>query len=1122
MNTFAMSVRAVRTFLLSCFAALALWGCGGGSAPTLQTIEISPLNKSQPVGTMQQYVAMAIFSDNTKTDVTARTTWSSSDATTASISSSGVATAVKQGTVTITGSFDGQSASTGLTIGAAVARSVSVTPASASLSKGSTRQYTATATFSDGVARDVTASATWTSSSTAVATVGNTAGSKGLVTAVSVGNSTIGASFQDISGSTALTVTAAALSSIQVTPSDSSLAKGTSRQFTATGVYTDNSTQNLTSTVTWTSADSTIATISNVAATKGVVNAVAVGATAISATQSGVVGSTNLTVTAATLTALQVTPATATRPKGAVQQFTATGTYSDQSTQDLTTTVVWSSESTAIATISNGTGTSGQATGVTEGSTTITAASGAVSGTAAFTVTAAVLARIEVTPSEPSIPVGTSQQFKATGVYTDNTTQDFTGTATWASSNTSVLEVSNGEGQRGLAVANTQGTATVTASAMDMTGSTVATVSAATLTSIQVTPSNRNLAKGFSLQYTATGSFSDNTTRDITTQVSWASSNVAAATISNADGSRGLATATATPGSTNISASSGSLTGITSLTVTNATLRSVAVTPANRTVPKGFSGNFVATGTFSDSSTQNLTEQASWSSSDTTKVTVSNAAGSKGSGVAVGVGSSTITASVSNAVATTAVNGTTMVTVSAATLTSIAVTPPSATAAKGTQQAFMANGTYSDNSTQDITGSVTWSSSNTAIATINNTSPNNGVATAVGTGMATITATSGSIAATASFEVTAAVLTSLDVTPKTPSIAAGRTQQFVATGTYSDGTMQTVTATVNWSSDTPAVATISNADGSRGLASSTTKGATKVKAASGTITSAEVTLTVTDAVPVSLAVTPASQTISNKSSLQYKATETFSDGSTSDQTAAVTWSSSNTAVADISNAADSKGLATTKTTGSVTITATDASVTPNITGSTPLTVGPATLQSISVTTVLASLPAGYKVQYKATGNYSDGSTQDLTTSVSWSTLNTAVATVSSDTGSKGVVTTVALGSTSVLASLNGVNGSAAVTVTSATLSSIAVTPANATITGTDTLQYTATASFSDGGKLDITTQVTWASSTTSAATIDQTGLATGGVSPFPGSSTISATRGTPAVTGQTTVSHTAF
>jgi len=1121
MNTFAMSVRAVRTFLLSALAALALWGCGGGGGPaTLQRIELSPLNNSQALGTTQQYTAMAIFSDNSKSDVTGSTDWSSSDASTASIDPNGLATAVKQGTATITASYQGLTASTGLTVTAAVARSLSVTPTGASLGKGATRQYTATATFSDGVARDVSSSALWSSSSPTVATVGNTAANKGLVSAVGVGTSTIAASFQGFSSSTVLTVTAATLTSIQVTPTSSSLAKGTSRQFTATGVYTDNTTQNLTSSVTWSSANSAIASISNLTASKGVATAVGQGTTTLSASQGGVVGSTSLTVTAATLTALQVTPATASRPKGAVQQFTATGTYSDKSTQDLTASVTWSSASTAIATISNAPGSSGQATGVAEGSTTIRAAADGISSSASFAVTAAALARIEVTPTQPSIPVGTSQQFTATGVYTDSTTQDFTSTATWASSDTSVLEVSNGSGQRGFAVANRQGSATVSAVVQGLTGSTVATVSTATLTSIQVTPANRNLAKGFSLQYTATGSFSDNSTRDITAQVTWASSNLSAASISNADGSRGLATATSTPGSSIISATSGSLTGSTSLTVTNATLSTVAVTPTNGTLPKGVRSNFVATGTFSDSSTQNLTEQASWSSSDTTKVTVSNAAGSKGAGVAVAEGSATITASVSNAVATPAVNGTTSVTVSAAALTAIAVTPPTATAARGTQQAYKANGTFTDNSTQDITTSVTWSSSNTAVATIG---ANTGVATATGTGTATITATSGSLTGSASFEGTAAVLTAIDVTPKTPSIAAGRTQQFVATGTYSDSTTQNLTNAVNWSSDTSSVATISNAEGSRGLASSTTKGSAKIKAASGSISSTEVTLTVTDAVPVSIVVTPANQTIGNKSSLQYTATETFSDGSSTDQTAAVTWSSSDTALVDISNAAGSKGLATAKALGSVTITATDARVTPNITASTPLTVGPATLQSITVTGRTAPVPSGYKVQYSATGNYSDGSTQDLTGGVSWSTLNTSVATVSNDTGSKGVVTSVAAGSTSVRASLNGVNGSATIQVGNATLSSIAVTPANATIAGNDTLQYTATATFSDGNTLDITTQVTWASSSTANVTIDaNTGLATGGASPFPGSATISATRGTPAVTGQTMVSHTAF
>lgn len=86
------------------------------------------------------------------------------------------------------------------------------------------------------------------------------------------------------------------------------------------------------------------------------------------------------------------------------------------------------------------------------------------------------------------------------------------------------------------------------------------------------------------------------------------------------------------------------------------------------------------------------------------------------------------------------------------TLTSIKVTPAAPSiAVQGTQQ-FAAQGTFSDNSTQDLTASVQWSSSPTNVATINAT----GLATAVAAGTATITATSGAVSGTASLTVNAA------------------------------------------------------------------------------------------------------------------------------------------------------------------------------------------------------------------------------------------------------------------------------------------------------------------------------------------------------------------------------
>jgi len=83
------------------------------------------------------------------------------------------------------------------------------------------------------------------------------------------------------------------------------------------------------------------------------------------------------------LVSIAVTPATPSIAVGATQQFKATGTYSDNSTQDLTASVTWSSSKTSVVTITTG----GNATMVTVGSATITAASGTISGTATLTST---------------------------------------------------------------------------------------------------------------------------------------------------------------------------------------------------------------------------------------------------------------------------------------------------------------------------------------------------------------------------------------------------------------------------------------------------------------------------------------------------------------------------------------------------------------------------------------------------------------------------------------------------------------------------------------------------------------------------------------------------------------
>ena len=167
-------------------------------------------------------------------------------------------------------------------------------------------------------------------------------------------------------------------------------------------------------------------------------------------------------------------------------------------------------------------------------------------------------------------------------------------------------------------------------------------------------------------------------------------------------------------------------------------------------------------------------------------------------------------------------------------LASITVTPANAAIALGSQQQFVATGTYHNGSTENLTTTVTWSSSVAGVATISNVARSQGLASAVGQGSATITATTGRITGSTGLTVMSPSLVSIVVTPNVPAILFGQTQPFAAIGHYSDGSTQDITASVAWSSSTPAAATIS----SGGLATSVAQGATTITATAGAVSGA--------------------------------------------------------------------------------------------------------------------------------------------------------------------------------------------------------------------------------------------------------------------------------------------
>jgi len=171
------------------------------------------------------------------------------------------------------------------------------------------------------------------------------------------------------------------LVSIAITPATPSVAKGATQQLKATGTFSDTSTGDLTNSVSWSSGTPAIATVN---ASSGLVQTVTVGSTVITATSDTISASITLNVTAATLEAIAVTPNPAFSGVGLTSQLAATGTYTDGSTADVTNLAIWTSGTTSIATIGAGTG---LATGVSLGSTTISAAIGSLSASAPLSIT---------------------------------------------------------------------------------------------------------------------------------------------------------------------------------------------------------------------------------------------------------------------------------------------------------------------------------------------------------------------------------------------------------------------------------------------------------------------------------------------------------------------------------------------------------------------------------------------------------------------------------------------------------------------------------------------------------------------------------------------------------------
>jgi Bacterial Ig-like domain (group 2) len=444
-----------------CVSLLFAPACGyGPSDPRLTSLTVSPGALDIPLGNSGQFRAMGKFDDGSMRDLTTSVSWESTGGNVALISSSGSVRTLTVGQALVRAKYRTVVASANLTVSPAILLSLSVNPSTGVIPLGGALQLSAMGRFSDKSARDISNSVIWASSDPTVAAVSQ----GGQVNAKAVGGATVSAAQGSVNGSAGLSITPAALVSITVSADNPSIPIGDSTQVRAQGKFTDNSSRDITTLVSWTSSSPGVVSISS----GGLAQAKALGAANMIASVNQISGFQTVTAIPAALNSISVSSTQYLLPLGTNAQLTATGNYSDGSQQDLTNSVQWSSSSPQIVSISN----SGLATANAIGSATALASSGTTSGSAQLSVSPAQLIGIDVSPQNPLVPVGQRQQMTATGSYTDGTKYDLTRYVTWSSDNPQIASVD----KYGMAVAVNVGTAKISASYQGQNASSMLTV----------------------------------------------------------------------------------------------------------------------------------------------------------------------------------------------------------------------------------------------------------------------------------------------------------------------------------------------------------------------------------------------------------------------------------------------------------------------------------------------------------------------------------------------------------------------------------------------------------------------------------------------------------------------
>jgi trimeric autotransporter adhesin len=733
----------------------------------------------------------------------------------------------------------------------------------------------------------------WSTSDPAIASV-----NRGQIIGVSAGAATIIASTGS-AADTAYVIVTPLDQVLDVQPSAAVVVLGDTINFIAT-VRDRNGNVVPLSQATWNSSDTVAAKFVN----GGKLVAKAEGELSVSAQSAYRQGTGTVRVFKAPVASVTISPSTANVYQGAKLELDVV--LRDQPGRVVQGEITFGSSDYSKATVNQ----DGIVTGVAPGTVVITATSERKTGSATITVLGTPAKSVTLSVPD-TVPVGVEVPISATPL--DATGAQLTGrTFTFQSANPSVATVNNlTKTVKGIA----DGSTTISVIVDGVIASDRISVGGRRPTSISITPTSLSINAGQQAQMTA--KVLDQVGTEMVGQsIQWSSSNTSTGQVS----ATGVVSAIAV-GSSTILAVSGGLSASAAVSVVNAPVASVRISPSTVSTVVG-AGAVTLTATALDGNGVVLPGRAStWASQNPTVASVS----SLGVLTAVGPGTTSVTATIEGKTAsiTVAVGTAPLAPVSSVTVTL-------ASAALNAGQQTQASAVLKDASGNTLSRTVTWSSLDTAVAKVSTT----GLVTAYAGGTVAIMANSEGVSGSASLTVTTPAPTAVAkviLDAPTQSLTVGQTIQTVVT--LNDAQNNILTGrTITYSTANPSIVSVS----ATGLIKGVGPGSAKVTATSGGISGSE-TFTVTAAVSsiASIAVTPATVSLAVGQTSQETAVAKDAQGNTISGTT-FTWTTSNPAVATVS----ASGLVSASGTGNATISAVVAGITGSMSVSVTSTAAP--------------------------------------------------------------------------------------------------------------------------------------------------------------------------------------